>query len=41
MLQVETIEKTKAGGSRLSLSKLFLADLAGTERTLGVKGTCC
>lgn len=38
MLQIESIEKIKNGGTRLSLSKLFIADLAGTEKTLGAKG---
>jgi hypothetical protein len=38
MIQVENLEKAKSGDTKLSMSKFFIVDLAGTEKTLGVKG---
>lgn len=38
MMQIESIKRTGTKGSSMAMSKLFMADLAGTEKTLGVKG---
>lgn len=38
IIQIESIQKNKAGATSISLAKLFMADLAGTEKMLGAKG---
>lgn len=39
MIQIESVQTGKAGTPSIALSKLFMADLAGTEKVLGAKGS--
>lgn len=38
MMQIESIKTNASKSTSMTMSKFFLADLAGTEKTLGVKG---
>ena len=39
MIQIESVQTGKFGPPSITLSKLFMADLAGTEKLLGAKGS--